>query len=533
MINLGQVNFEPMGNSVYSYLERMSNKGIILLNEEIKPFTRIYIAKKLTEIYKDKTKLSLLEKEELNFYIIEYASELNETGFDLSQIKKDKKIFSLWNYIGYDEFGRLRLLKYEDEKFKIFIDPLLRYNFTKTSIGNSSLWSNGLGIYGNIGGNIGFDLQFYDNHFQGELKNFERSFSPQTGYEWNSPRGNGIDFDRMNANLTFSWEWGNFTLGKDFNSFGNGENGNIILSNKAPSFPHIKLEAYPVAWLRFSYIHGLLNSQVLDSTTFRFNPQRNHISTVDKYFVTHYLSITPLNFVNFSFGESVIYSDKFQPIYLIPIAFFRLADHYLSDPDENAGNAQLFASFWYKNFSLRTKFYGSIFIDELSISNSDYPQSLAYNIGLKTIDPVIPESEFVVEYTKILPFVYFHSDSAQTYENYGYQLGHWIGSNADQIYVKFRKRIIRGLNIDLWYSFIRKGEEEDFNEPRYQEGHTFLWGLNKHYTEYGINLSYEITHNFFMNLNYININISSEQENGSFVSNKENLFNISVGYGIF
>ena len=393
----------------------------------------------------------------------------------------------------------------------------------------STLWSNGLRLYGSIGHNVGFDLQFYDNHESGSFYNNDRKFSRRTGYEFRAGKNGGLDFDRMNANLTYSWNWGSFTIGKDFNYYGSGEDGKIILSNKAPSFPQIKLEVNPVKWFKFSYIHGLLNSQVLDSSTFRFSPQRNHISTVEKYFVAHMLSITPSRFLNISLGESVIYSDRFQPIYLIPIAFFRLADHYLSDPDENAGNAQIFASFWYKNYFLKTKFYGSVFIDELSLGTSNNPQAIAYNLGFKSVDPLIPESELTVEYTKVLPFVYSHADSAQTYANYGSELGHWIGSNADEIYFSFRKRIIRGLNFDIWYRYIRKGNEEDISQPRYQSDQTFLWGKVNFITIYGVSVNYELIHSFNINAAY---EYSNSTGGNDYLQNDGSVFSFSMSYGL-
>jgi len=529
-----QVNYEPVNNSAYKFLERMSIKGIIQLNEEIQPFSRKYIARKIIEIEKRKNGLSDIEKDELVFYIKEYSSELRKQGFNLSPYESKNKLIDLKSdNIGFDKYDRFRLFSYDTGKFGLFVDPVFRYKIAKEIDSTSTLWSNGLRLYGSIGKNVGFDLQFYDNHESGSFYNTNRKFSRRTGYEFRVGKKGGLDFDRMNANLTYSWNWGSFTIGKDFNYYGSGEDGKIILSNKAPSFPQIKLEVNPVKWFRFSYIHGLLNSQVLDSSTFRFSPQRNHISTVEKYFVAHMISITPFRFLNISLGESVVYSDRFQPIYLIPIAFFRLADHYLTDPDENAGNAQIFASFWYKNYSLKTKFYGSVFIDELSLGTSGNPKAIAYNFGFKSIDPLIPESELTVEYTKVLPFVYFHSDSAQTYANYGYEMGHWIGSNADQFYASFRKRIIRGLNIDLWYSYIRKGSEEDFNEPRYQKNQTFLWGLNKIYSEYGVKLKYEILHDFFAELSYQNLYRSFEQTNGSFLSRNKNVIQFSIGYGVY
>ena len=42
-----QVNYEPLNKSVYEYLENISTQGYIVLNTEIKPFSRRYIAEKL------------------------------------------------------------------------------------------------------------------------------------------------------------------------------------------------------------------------------------------------------------------------------------------------------------------------------------------------------------------------------------------------------------------------------------------------------------------------------------------------------
>lgn len=536
---ISQTNFEPVSNSIYSYLERMSQKGIIQTNEEILPFSRKYIAEKLKKIVfriqNSEFNISEIEKEELEFYIREFAVELERLGFDVDNYEAKNKFIDLKNdNFGFDKYNRFRLFSYSDSIFSLYADPILSYSFSQIANENTKLWSNGIKLYGSFGKNVAFDLQFYDNHFRGNKQFFNRSFSPLTGFGFNAPISSGYDFDRMNANLTFSWNWGSFSLGKDFNYYGSGENGKLILSDKAPSFPFIKLEVAPANWLKFSYIHGLLNSQVLDSSTFRYNPYRDHISTVDKYFVTHILSITPFNYLNFSLGESVVYSDKFQPIYLIPVIFFRFAEHYFtdyafSDPNVSAGNAQIFSSIWYKNYWLRTKFYGSIFIDELSTRNSKLPQAIGYNFGIKSIDPIIPESELILEYSRINPFVYFHVDKAQTYANYGYEMGHWIGSNADQIYLSFKKRIIRGLNFNLYYSVVRKGSEESFDELRYQDYQTFLWGEKNQVIEYGCNLSYEIMHNFNLKFDYKNMN---EKLNKKLLLYEGNLIAFSIGYGL-
>ncbi|MFZ1290140.1 MAG: capsule assembly Wzi family protein [Melioribacteraceae bacterium] len=536
-----QVNFEPVTSSVYSFLERMSSKGIIQTNEEIMPFSRMEIAEKLLLIHNSKfslpaeeriqnSKITNIEKVELEFYIREFSVELKKLGLDLNDYEAKRKLIDFKNdKFGFDKYNRFRLFSYSDNNFGLFIDPVLSYSYNSFKDGNSWNYSNGLKLYGNFGSSIGFDLQFYDNHPRGDNLDRYRNFSNQTGYEFQPSVKGGFDFDRMNANFTYSWDWGFLSIGKDFNYYGSGENGKIILSDKAPSFPFIKLEAEYADWFKFSYIHSYLNSQIIDSANIRTGQLRDHYPKVEKYFVAHMFSFTPYKNLNFSLGESVVYSDRFEPIYLIPVSFFRLADHYLTDPDESAGNAQLFASIWYKNYWLRTKFYGSVFIDELSASHSEYPQAVAYNFGFKTIDPIILESELCVEYSRINPFVYFHADEAQTYASYGYEMGHWMGSNADQLFLSFKKRITRGLEFNLYYSIIRKGDEESFDEERYQDKHTFLWGDKNEITEYGAEINYEILHSLFVKAKY---NYIDEKLNSKLLLYEGSLFGFSIGYGM-
>ena len=142
------------------------------------------------------------------------------------------------------------------------------------------------------------------------------------------------------------------------------------------------------------------------------------------------------------------------------------------------------------------------------------------------------DTELVVEYTKIDPYVYFHHDDAQFYTNYDYQLGHWIGSNSDQIHFAFTKHIIRGLKIKGWYTYIRRGSRENPEEARYQDKHTFLWGLQSNYTSWGINARYEIIHDVFASAAYRSLFKYEEQTEDLIVeeNNSEFLFTLNYGF---
>ncbi len=75
---LAQVVYTPLYSDVYDFLERQSLKNNITLDDEIKPFSRKYIAEKLNELDPVTDKLNTVEKKEYEFYKKEYAYELNE-----------------------------------------------------------------------------------------------------------------------------------------------------------------------------------------------------------------------------------------------------------------------------------------------------------------------------------------------------------------------------------------------------------------------------------------------------------------------
>ena len=136
-----------------------------------------------------------------------------------------------------------------------------------------------------------------------------------------------------------------------------------------------------------------------------------------------------------------------------------------------------------------------------------------------------------MEYTRINPFVYQHHDPAQTYTNSGYILGDWIGPNSDLFYLNFNYRVLRGLQVNLWTEYIRRGSESD--SLQYADTQPpFLYGLNHRYKYYGLNLKYEPIHELNVTAGF-RINMESdEQAAGSFIDSKVNEFSFSVYYGL-
>jgi hypothetical protein len=167
-------------------------------------------------------------------------------------------------------------------------------------------------------------------------------------------------------------------------------------------------------------------------------------------------------------------------------------------------------------------------------NNGDAPTEAAYTLGMNIIDPVLEGSKFTFEYTKIAPYIYMHSDNAQTYANYNYQLGHWIGSNGDLIYSAYEQTIIRGLKLKFWGEYIRKGKTEKSSADIVTPYPEFLYGPRKNVTDYGLNVSWEPWYSLILTLNFQHSDITDEDKARTpyYELGTTNSLGVSFSYGL-
>ena len=528
-----QTVFEPVTSDIYDLLERFYIKGAIEYHSEIKPISRKEIAGYLLEALLNQSKLTQLDIQELKFYTHEFADEISAIS--------EGMLFRLprTEFFTSGETGRFRLFNYRDSSFSFYLDPILGIEAGNISdAGFTHRW-NGVAFFGYLSDHWGYSLNFRDNLEDGININKDKRNIPETGINISKESDNSIQYSNVDAEVNYSWSFGNISLGKYYLNIGNGRAGQIILSSKAPSFPMIRLDLRPVKWLKFIYFHGWLKSNVPDSSTYRYTSVkgRESISDVPKFIASHMLSFYIAEDLSLSIGESVVYSEKVEPVYLIPVMFFRLADHYLSSPGSNTGdNAQIFADASYRFSPIKTKVYGTVFIDELSLEKvfeGENLSSIAYTIGTELSDLIIPNSSFIIEYSKLQPFVYTNSNDAQTYKSHNYQLGHWTGSNSDIIYLAYNQGILRGLSIKLAGWYFRKGQTEE-PEQQYELPYPpTLYGVRRIDKNVSFGVKWQPFHNLFLEGYYQYSNITDQEEGRTpdFMLGSHNNFGFSVYYG--
>jgi hypothetical protein len=519
---------EPLFHDIYIILGHLSQKGIIKFDDQIRPLSRKNIAEKLLEASSKQSDLTSLEKEELAFHKKDYAFEIES----LSDSTKTS------NLLGKDELGRCRLFSYSNDIFKVNVSPIIGYEAGNNDNKSYSHKWTGLYFYGYLADHIGFSFDYRDNTEKGDNADRNKMFTPATGDIRVYGEGNSFDYSEARTSLSADWSWGNFTIAKDFLEWGYGESGLLVLSRKAPSFPFIRLDLNLADWLKFNYIHAWLSSDVIDSTSTypTYDPHYRRDVFSQKFLASHSFNITPLRGLDLTLGEAVVYSDRLEIAYLMPLMFFRLADHYLSQGSNNAGaNAQFFASVSSRNHIKNTHLYGSLLIDELTLSGLFDPKrqrtQVGFTLGGSVTDLPVNNLSITLEFTKIYPFVYKHYIPTLTYTSSGYTMGHWMGDNADLIYGAINYRFIRGLQATLWGEHVRKGtydltEGAVLQYVRPQP--PFLFGTRSSYSWGGIDAKYEITHEFFARGRFVHNAITQDKS----PEKKSNEFYLSLYYGM-
>ncbi len=528
--------YEPIYNKeIYNFLDKQAEKGIIKLFDDIRPITRNKIARKLIAIAYNTDRLTKIEQSQLDFYSNEYA-------FEIKFINNEQDTIS--EFFNFGVNNRFNVFKYCDKNFAFDIDPVfqIKYDITKKNY----LQYGGVKFKGRISDFLGFYFSYRDFMEDGEnIDNF-KLFTPLTGVKNHRMKLNKhSEYSETRGGVNLGWKWGNFTFAKDFLHIGSSYQASVILSNKAPSFPHIRLEIEPVSWFKYNFIHAWLDSKLIDSTTIRYTGVESEVldrsvsySRRFKYYVSHTFSFMPFNNWWLTFGESIIYGDRLEPIYFIPL-FFRLADHYNSIGGADTGdNAQIFFNTSYIWTKIKSKIYFSFYIDEMSIEqllsgNGDNAQVFAWTFGGRFTNPIWQDSYFTFEYNAIKPYAYMNADPLQQYTSSDYQLGHWIGSNAVQYYFLFEQYFSRAIKLEASYQYILKGAKEDINDyyNRVTSTYPLLSGVINTFSEMRWQLSYNPIHDLFFDVDYSYIFKANNRFIDEYKITPGSSFSISLRYG--
>ena len=518
--------WENTSSEVHPFLYRMAQKGFIEYNDLIKPINRVHVLSVLNILKLKDSTLSIVEKKELNFYLLEYTKPLKE---QISLFKKDQN--KRWRA------GAIVL-----NDFEFYIDPLLGINNFSGNNKNVKQLSNGFELWGTAGKNknLGYKVYYRDYTETGTLnKNFREESATPGNILIGAKSDNKINYTDIRANINYSFKNGNISFGKDNLIWAYGENSNIVLSNKAPSYPYLRLDYKPLKWLNFNYTHAWLNSNIADSSlSYLTNSGRINndfrLVFVQKYLATHSIEVQAMKGLNIAIGESIVYSDKMDPGFLIPVNLFKFYDNNRSNYLIEAGsNGQYFLSLNSRNQIKNTQLYSTLFIDEIKISSlfnkTESRNQLGFNLGGSITDIFIPYLSLGAEYTRVNPFVYSNLIPTQTYTNYNYSLGDWMGNNFDRTILFAKYTPIAKLKLEARYQKIRKGGPGTiYQQYVVQPQAVFLFDYIKTRSDIFLQARYEYINNIYLTSSLTLM--QTKLANGNII--KDNTYQLGISVGL-
>ncbi|GJQ64310.1 MAG: hypothetical protein SCALA702_33630 [Melioribacteraceae bacterium] len=452
----------------------MAVAKVIYLHNEVKPWTRSEIRNLLSTLESKKAQLSGFEQKQLEMYRDEFEDR--------------------------DSFLNIAPVRYSDSKF--ILSGIIRSDISYRQFGdiNSLKRSIGISFYGSYDKWFNAYIDFSDAGETGDFVDDSRAISPDRYYDFFDV-DNGIEYSDIIGGVVLDMGWGNFAITKDYHQWGNGREGNLILSDKVASYPAISLTLKPVEWFRFYYMHGWLNSGVIDSSSVRTinssqisSPQSYEF--ISKYIAVNMATVTINRMIDISVGNSIVYWGDLRPEMFVPFMFFKYLDRDTGKGVFNDGNGQVFLdlSLYYpKNYN----FYATIFFDVLStkalLGDLQHAKWLGVTFGAKRVGLFGYPVDLFLEYTRISPWVYEHKDDATTYKHLDATLGHWIGQNADHLNLRVNYYPKNNILVSLYSRFVRKGGLLDiYYAYNGDVDESFLYGENYTETRFGVKVIYDI-----------------------------------------
>lgn len=471
---------------IYDFLEELTTDGVIRSNAAIKPYTRDHIARLLVEAQSKDSLLNQRQKDDLQFYLQDYALECDTLPVYSSYGHRHvtQWITPVSNLSLADP--SLHILT-KDKVFKMRVRPILGMDLYANRKGLlQHRWfgvdiqmdiAKHLSIWGSLRDNSwgGQGMQGSKIHFGwtrvGETMVGTPALNNIPGVQYKEATYGGDFSDSRGGLVLYAW-WGSIGVQRERITWGDAQHCSNILSAHNPAVPMVTLQLTPCKWFQFDYFHAWLPSNVIDSTYYYVEHADEGVETrqyrpANKFMAANMFTFMPCKYVQFSFGNSIIYAERnVQPAYFIPIAFFKAMDHLLTKGinSENQ-NSQVFATITVRPTD-HLRLYGSFFLDEFNLSrlspSNPERNPISYLVGFNWSGWPVKGLALRGEFTRSYIACYSHSIKVLDYTSNSFNMGHYMGDNAQSIFVQLSYRPTRSLRIMLDYTGDTKYRAYDY-----------------------------------------------------------------------
>ena len=416
-------------------------------------------------------------------------------------------------------------LEFESPDFFIKINPILNLKYGGAGNNEDPLFQNtrGIAIRGEIDNKIYFYTSLFENQRrfndyiedridqfqaipgQGFYKDFQsRLFDSIKGWDYFNTQA----YVGFNISKSVGLELGH---GKNF--IGNGYRS-LLLSDLGHNYFYLKFNTQ--FWkLRYQNIFAELSALGHADVP-------GEVLLPKKYMAAHYLSFNFSSKFSIGIFEAIVFGrqDHFEFQYLNPVIFYRSIEGMLNSPDNVLIGLN---SAW--NIRAGIQLYGQLMIDEFKVDQISegsgwWGNKYGAQIGLKYFNILgIDHLDGRIEYNLVRPYTYAHRDTLEGFSNralasfshYNQPLAHPLGSNFKEWVLHLRYQPTKRMVFSG--RFIRTRYGDDFTDQnwggnilipfttRVQDYNNALaQGDERKIQIFGLDLTYEIYHNYFIEL---------------------------------
>lgn len=462
---------------LYDFIDELLTDGVVTAQTTVRPYTRDQVADMLLAAQAADSLLNKRQKKDLAFYLNEFALERDTMVNNFVQYT-DHSTYNL--SLADPQFS----YRTKDSMFKMRLRPILGAELTASKKGAllRRWWgaelqmdiANHLSIWGSLrdnswSGNWLSNTYYPDDNAKrlgGRIhygaSQAQPALMPLAGIQYKEASYGGDFSDSKGGISLYAW-WGSISIQRENLQWGNAYYASNILSGRAPAIPMISLQLTPCKWFQFDYFHAWLVSNVVDSTNYFLENTTNNgfkdkeYRPMNKFMAANMFTFTPIKQLSFSIGNSIIYSEQtIQAAYLIPIAFYKSLDHLLTKGVATQNqNSQVFASLSVRPID-HLHLYGSFYVDEFSLKrlkkDNKERNPFSYLVGFNWSGWPVKGLSLKAEFARTNIACYTHSIDVLTWQSNSYNLGHYMGDNAQSIYAEIAYRPIRGMLLKMSYT---------------------------------------------------------------------------------
>jgi hypothetical protein len=460
---------------LYDFLDELLVDGVLVHQTAVRPYSRKQVATMLLEAQDTDSLLNIRQKRDLAFYLNEYALE------------RDTMVS---NYVQYTDHSTYNVsladpqfsYRSKDNMFKMRLRPILGGNFLMSKKGVIFHRWYGAELQMDIAKHLSIWGSLRDNSWSGDwlsktyfptdndrrlgarihygASQMQPALMPIAGVQYKEANYGGDFSDSKGGISLYAW-WGSISVQRENIRWGDAYHASNILSGRAPAAPMISLQLTPCKWFQFDYFHAWLVSNVVDSTYYYVEETTNgavrNYRPMNKFMAANMFTFTPIKQLSISFGNSIIYAERsIQAAYFIPIAFYKSLDHLLTKGVRTQNqNSQAFASLSVRPVE-HLHLYGSMFVDEIKFSrfkpSNKENNPLSYLVGFNWSGWPVKGLSLKAEFVRSYIASYIHSIEVLDYTTNSFDMGHYLGDNAQSIYAELAYRPIRGMLIKASYT---------------------------------------------------------------------------------